>query len=152
LNESYWGLPQGVALLFALMVVTGPSILLFADLFLHGLTGSGVEFFMLCCFIYSLWCGLLIWRRWSQTPFRWWQMAVALVATCAVPYVTTALGQVVRAALPGLYSLMPALAFAPSFKEDTLWAWIIVTFIPWILVQFAVFIGFGMRAWAPEAE
>lgn len=124
-------------LLLALMVVTGPSILLFFSLFVHGLTGSAADSLIFNVFIYVLWCVVLIWRGVYRGPFSFWHVFAAFVATCAVPYVY---GPVARWVGPWL----PSLASMPSIKEDTLSMWIMLTWMPWLLIQFVAFVGFGM--------
>lgn len=149
--DDRWLKPQGVVLAFAMMVATGPSLLLVLEVVLRGITGSTVEFLTLYLVTYGLWNGLLVERARSERPFRWWQMLAALIATLAVPFVIGVLGSYARGLLPGLQSWMATLPLAPSAKEDALSMWILMTSTPWLLVQFVVFVGFGFRVVSQQA-
>ena len=150
--DDRWRKPQGVLLAFAMMVATGPSLLLALEVVLRGITGSTVEYLTLYLVTYCLWCGLLVQRATSERPFRWWQTLAALVATLAVPFVIGVFGSYARGLLPGLQSWMATLPPTPSVKADALSMWMLVTSIPWLLVQFAVFVGFGFRVVSQKAS
>ncbi len=126
-------------LFLSLMVATGPSLLFFVSLFVHGLTGDAVDFLATNLLVYFLWCGVLFWRGLYRGPFFLWHVFAAFLATCGVFYVY---GLVARWVFPWLSSL----GSLPSFKEDALSMWIMLTWMPWLLIQFVAFVGFGMWA------
>lgn len=125
----------GTLVLFVLLLVTGPTILSFADLLTHGLTGSALSFAFPTAVYYAFCCLAVLLRSGVREPIGLWEHLILLPLSLAVLVGAASVSM-------GWFDWLPQ---GPSFKRDGLRFFELVTYFPWLAIQYMAIMVIGSR-------
>ncbi|OEO31422.1 hypothetical protein VW23_016065 [Devosia insulae DS-56] len=125
----------GILVLFALLLVTGPTILYFVDLVIHGPTASALSFLLPSSVLYAFWCLAVLLRSAFRAPIGLWEHLVLLPLSLAVFVGTASVSW-------GWFDWLPS---GPSFKQDGLRFFELVTTFPWLAIQYIAIMVIASR-------
>ncbi|KQU95859.1 hypothetical protein ASC89_15690 [Devosia sp. Root413D1] len=125
----------GIFVLFAMLLATGPTILNFIDLVIHGPTASALSFLFPSSVLYAFWCLAVVLRSAVRAPIGLWEHLILLPLSVAVLIGTASVSW-------GWFDWLPS---GPSFKRDGLRFFELVTTFPWLAIQYIAIMVIGSR-------